>query len=85
MSLTAPASRPSSCSGDMYWNVPSKVPSVVSGAPASVTRCCRAVALLVVGGASIFASPKSSSFTPLSVSMMLPGLRSRWITPRACA
>ena len=28
-----------------------------------------------------FASPKSSTFAPCSVSMMLPGLRSRWTIP----
>ena len=31
MSVRASASCPSSCSGDMYWNVPRIVPSVVSG------------------------------------------------------
>jgi hypothetical protein len=32
-----------------------------------------------------FASPKSSSLTPARVSMMLPGLRSRWTMPRSRA
>ena len=32
-----------------------------------------------------FASPKSSTFAPFFVIMMLPGFRSRWITPLACA
>ena len=32
-----------------------------------------------------FARPKSSSFAPVFVSMMLPGLRSRWTMPARCA
>ena len=32
-----------------------------------------------------FAKPKSSSFTPLFVSMTLPGLRSRCTMPARCA
>ncbi len=39
----------------------------------------------VVTGARRRASPKSSSFTPDFVSMMLAGLRSRWTMPSACA
>jgi len=34
---------------------------------------------------SNFASPKSSTFAPFLVSMMLLGFRSRWTMPRACA
>ena len=33
MSVRASASRPSSCSGGMYWNVPRIAPSRVSGCP----------------------------------------------------
>ena len=36
-------------------------------------------------GASVLASPKSSSLAPCLVSMMLPGLRSRWMMPARCA
>lgn len=32
-----------------------------------------------------FARPKSRSSTPLDVSMMFPGFRSRWMIPWACA
>ena len=38
-----------------------------------------------VFAAVAFARPKSISFAPLFVSMMLPGLRSRWVTPVLCA
>ena len=89
MSDRASGSRPSSCSGDMYRNVPRRVPCLVSG-------------LSPVGGppggeadgglaALSFAIPKSSSFVPDLVIMTLAGLRSRWTIPfrwaqsRACA
>src|SRR6266404_1785005 len=39
----------------------------------------------VARGAAGLASPKSSSFAPLGVSMMLPGFRSRCTTPLPCA
>ena len=29
----------------------------------------------------VFANPKSSSFAPVFVSMMLPGFKSRWTIP----
>ena len=34
---------------------------------------------------SDFASPRSRGFAPSFVSMMLPGLRSRWTMPARCA
>ena len=36
-------------------------------------------------GCRRLARPKSSSLTPLDVSMMLPGFRSRWTMPARCA
>ena len=41
----------------------------------------------MAGAASCFslANPKSSSFVPDLVSMMLPGFRSRWVMPLRCA
>jgi hypothetical protein len=73
MSDRASASLPSSCSGAMYWKVPRIAPSCV--------RFCwvgSAVRLDGAGaGAIAFASPKSSSFTPVFVSITLPGFRSR--------
>ena len=86
MSLRASASPPSSCSGAMYWKVPRIVPRDVSG-----WLCCSAVGMLVacetgcLSGVASFASPKSRSFTPDFVSMMLPGFRSRWTMPLLCA
>ena len=67
----------------MYCNVPKIVPCAVSG---SLHR--REVPkLALAGAASCFnlAKPKSSSFVPDFVSMMLPGFRSRWVTPLRCA
>ena len=83
MSLRASASLPSICSGDMYWNVPRIVPSTVSGALAgvSVRRREKSAPLTSASGVKCLARPKSRSLTPDAVSMMLPGLRSRWITP----
>ena len=70
----------------MYWNVPRIVPREVSG-----WLSCMAVGRLVaweaalLSGAASFARPKSSSFTPDFVSMMLPGFKSRWMIPLRCA
>jgi hypothetical protein len=60
----------------MYWNVPRSTPASVSGfsTVASTERPPAA-------GAATLARPKSSSFAPVRVSMMLPGFRSRWTTP----
>ena len=80
MSVRASTSPPSSCSGAMYWNVPTIAPSSVS--------CFFSVAMLVSATAALsagLAKPKSSSFTPDFVSMMLPGFTSRWTTPALCA
>ena len=73
MSVRASASRPSSCSGDMYWNVPTIVPSCVSGF-ATVASEAPMLSLIPV---PVFARPKSSSFAPVFVNMTLPGFRSR--------
>ncbi len=81
-SLRASASLPSSCSGDMYWNVPTIVPSAVSGC-VTVGDCDNAS----IAGASsnARARPKSISFAPPFVSMTLAGFRSRCTTPARCA
>ena len=79
MSVRASASSPSSCSGAMYWNVPRIVPSAVRG------FCCVAPSGGLKAAAPLFARPKSSSFAPDFVIMMLPGFRSRWTIPARCA
>ena len=77
-SARASAGLPSSCSGAMYCSVPTMVPAPVSGAAPSASRSsCRRVPRAVAQRAR----PKSSSFAPAFVSMMLPGLRSRWTMP----
>ena len=79
MSLRASASFPSTCSGDMYWNVPTTNPCPVNG--------CVAIGLVIsmvrleddtaaIAGVPL-ARPKSISFAPAFVSMMLPGFKSR--------
>ena len=61
---------PCACSGDRYAAVP------------MIAAVCATVSAVVVTRAM----PKSVTFTsPRGSSMMLPGLMSRWITPRACA
>jgi len=88
MSVRASASNPSSCSGAMYWNVPKIVPSCVSGfccVARLVAAVMPSVTELVPLLASSLARPKSSNFTPDFVSMMFPGLRSRWTMPCLCA
>ncbi len=74
MSLRTSASLPSSCPGAMYWKVPRIAPCAVrsGGVVGSVDNVAPGTV-----DAPIFASPKSSSFAPDFVSMMLPGLRSR--------
>ena len=74
MSLRPSSSLPSTCSGDMYWNVPTIVPCSVTGE--SCVTAAVSVAVLVRGAAGL-ARPKSSSFAPVGVSMMLPGFKSR--------
>ena len=79
--LERPASWPSSCSGAMYWNVPRMAPCCVNGAS------CVGSAVNPPPACSAgfnFANPKSRSFAPAVVSMMLPGLRSRWTIPCRC-
>ena len=72
MSLRASASWPSTCSGAMYCTVPRIVPCAVLGAACA----SRVIPDIEIGdaGPRNFASPKSSSFAPLFVSMMLAGL-----------
>ena len=67
---------PRACSGLIYAGVPVTTPSPVAGG----MRASRG------SGASALARPKSSTFTvPAAVSLMLPGLRSRWTMPLSCA
>ena len=82
-SVRASASRPSICSGAMYWKVPRIVPAAVTPAAGVVGIIDKP--LTATTGALVFASPKSSSFAPAFVSMTLPGLRSRWTMPARCA
>jgi hypothetical protein len=78
MSLRASASLPSSASGEMYWKVPTMVPSTVNGV---VMVGDAAMLFSLAMGIAAFANPKSSSLAPSLVSMTLPGLRSRWMIP----
>ncbi len=73
-----PASTPASCSDDMYWYVPSTVPAAVKGF-ASVASSSGPAAS--EASALDRASPKSSSFAPVFVSITFPGLRSRCTIP----
>jgi hypothetical protein len=78
MSLRASRSAPLNCSGLMYGGVPRTMPACVS-------FCSFAAAF-----SSLFAMPKSSTFTKSSsparlVRKMFAGLRSRWTTPFSCA
>jgi len=72
---------PATCSGDMYPVVPTTTPSPVrSVCGATVVSSPEAVRSVS------FARPKSSTFTkPSFDTMMLPGFRSRWTMPAACA
>ena len=88
MSERASASPPSSCSGDMYWNVPedrARARSAAALACASVAMTDAPETGRAPAAASGFARPKSSSFTPVFVSMTLPGFRSRCTIPCRCA
>ena len=55
------------------------------GVPMHHTRAGEVLPLAVEFAVSGRASPKSSSFTPWAVRKTFDGLRSRWITPRACS
>src|ERR1700686_1840055 len=75
----ASASRPFSCSGAMYWNVPTTVPCAVKGSlAAGVLKLAVRLAAGLIGLGIALAKPKSISLVPLLVNMMLPGLISRW-------
>ena len=70
------ASLPCACSGDMYCQVPRIVPACVTSVTVSSSPAT---------ARSIFASPKSRTFTPDFVSMILAGFRSRCTIPLRCA
>ena len=82
MSVRASAAWPSSCSGAMYWKVPTIVPSSVRGWSAVFRDEIDATAAFPSAGR---ARPKSSSFAPARVIMTLPGFKSRCTIPRRCA
>ena len=65
------------CSGAMYWNVPSTLPASVSGRVAMAVSSSRPgrPARLQLGQAEV------EQLRARLVSMMLPGLRSRWMIP----
>ena len=82
MSLRRSPSRPRACSGLMYAAVPTAAPGE------SVGRLNESLARAppLETGCTIFARPKSSSFTvPSGRRLTLDGLRSRWMMPRSCA
>ena len=86
MSLRASASLPSSCSGAMYWNVPTIIPAPVSGVARvgvwlSSTDGPGELPAAAAFGPMTRASPKSSSLAPDLVSMTFEGLRSRCTIP----
>src|SRR5262245_25728331 len=74
---------PRACSGLLYAAVPRMTPlTVIVGLPI-VGTCERSEA---GAGSSVFARPKSSTFTvPSGRTWMLAGFRSRWMIPRSCA
>src|SRR5579863_2244015 len=78
ISLRVSASLPSTCSGAMYWNVPSTVPRAVSGSvgagPDDVMVKLEAESPPT---ATFFAKPKSINFAPLLVNITLAGFKSR--------
>ena len=68
----------------MYWNVPRIVPSCVRFSPVAAPITVGSDVAPDDGdaaGAIAFARPKSSSFTPVFVSITLPGFRSRCTIP----
>ncbi len=71
MSVAVSLSSPRACSGDQYSGVPSNMPRVVT----------------LVAERAMRASPKSETTTrPVALSIKtLPGVRSRWTRPLACA
>ena len=82
MSLRPSTSFPCTCSGDMYWNVPRTMPFSVTGEfAAGLDPVTVKLAAADACGGKDFARPKSNSLTPVWVSIMLPGFRSRWTTP----
>ncbi len=86
MSVRASASVPSNCSGAMYWKVPRIDPSAVSGVRAVPLSAFMVSDESDTGPSTpIRARPKSSSFTPLRVSITFPGFRSLCTTPLRCA
>ena len=59
--------------------MPRSIPAAVAGP--RVGEADFAIDATMVSGGFSFARPKSSSFAPDFVSITLPGLRSRWMTP----
>src|SRR5260370_5122703 len=82
MSERASASLPSVCSGDMYWNVPTRVPCAVSGCSADGPEI---VMVRLEAGAAppgvALASPKSISFAPVFLTITFPRFTPPYPTP----
>ena len=86
MSERASTSLPSTCSGDMYWNVPTTDPCAVRGwLPGGVAKVAERPDAADALASDALARPKSISLAPVLVSMMLPGFKSRCTTPLRCA
>ena len=74
------AALPLACSGDMYAAVPMITPAVVAPDD-NVGEWVRSAANAARSSIA-FANPKSSTLTtPSAATLMLAGLRSRWMTP----
>ena len=85
MSARLSTALPRACSGDMYAAVPRIIPACVIAGVVIVGACDMPGDIAPVGS-SAFARPKSSTFTtPSGRSLMLAGLRSRWMMPCSCA
>ncbi len=70
----------------MYGAVPRMTPASVPPTLVTVGDRERSGAELPAAPSKPFARPKSSTLTlPSGVTFTLPGLRSRWMTPAACA
>jgi|CZKD01.1.fsa_nt_gi hypothetical protein len=70
----------------MYWNVPTTVPCAVSGwLPSGVVIVTVSPDVASARATNAFAKPKSINLAPVLVSMMLPGFKSRCVTPLRCA
>jgi len=85
MSARLSSALPRACSGDMYAAVPRIKPACVI-AGVVIVADCEWLGDIAPTGSIAFARPKSSTFTvPSARTLILAGLRSRWIIPCSCA